>query len=165
MNVEFLENKTGEITAGTYLLSIAEIVNTAQEIGTGALLIVHNYIIGLIWGNNSIYLFDSDSKDQYDNISSSGTAVLLKFDTLFSLENDIKSVYYNTYPLMLQFQVQFMKVHCTENAKNAIKSLLKKERLSARRERDLNTRKRKYHDDPQKKERQLEKDIMIKKKQ
>ena len=58
-----------------------------------------------------------------------------------------------------------MKVHCTENAKNAIKSLLKKERLSARRERDLNTRKRKYHDDPQKKERQLEKDIMIKKKQ
>ena len=101
MNVEFLENKTGEITAGTYLLSIAEIVNTAQEIGTGALLIVHNYIIGLIWGNNSIYLFDSDSKDQYDNISSSGTAVLLKFDTLFSLENYIKSVYYNTYPLML----------------------------------------------------------------
>ena len=31
MNVEFLENKTGEITAGAYLLSnsIAEIVNSA----------------------------------------------------------------------------------------------------------------------------------------
>ena len=165
MNIEFLENKTGEITAGTYLLSIAEIVNSAQEIGTGALLNVNNYILGLIWGNDSIYLFDSHSKDQYGNISSSGTAVLLKFDTLFSLENYVKSVYYNTYPLTLYFQVQFMKVHCAENAKNAIKSLLKKERLSARRERDLNTRKRKYHDDPEKKnERQLEKDIMIKKK-
>ena len=30
MNVEFLENKTGEITAGAYLLSITEIVNSAQ---------------------------------------------------------------------------------------------------------------------------------------
>ena len=87
----------------------------------------------------------------YCNISSSGTAVLLKSDTLFSPENYTKSVYYNTYPLTLYFQVQFMKVHCTENAKNAIKSLLKKEGLSERRERDLNTRKRKYHDDPEKK--------------
>ena len=152
MNVEFLENKTGEITIGAYLLSISEIVNNAQEIGTGALLIVNIYILGLIWRNDSIYLFDSHSKDQYGNISSSGTAVLLKFDTLFySLENYTKSVHYNAYPLTLYFQVQFMKVHCTENAKNAIKSLLKKERSSARRERDLKPRKRKYHDDPEKK--------------
>ena len=99
MNVEFLENKAGEITAGAYLLSIVEIVNSAQQIGTGALLIVNNYILGLIWENDSIYLFDSHSKDQYGNISSSDTAFLLKFDTLFSLENYIKSVYYNTYPL------------------------------------------------------------------
>ena len=81
MNVEFLENKTGEITAGGYLLSIAEIINSAQQIGTGALLIVNNYILGQIWGNDSIYLFDPHSKGQYGNISSSGTAVLLKFDT------------------------------------------------------------------------------------
>ena len=37
--------------------------------------------------------------------------------------------------------------------KIAIKSLLKKEGLSARRERDLNARKRKNHDDPAKKKR------------
>ena len=153
MSVEFLENKTGEITAGVYLLSVAEIVNIAQQIGTGALFIVNNYILGLIWGNDSIYLFDSHSQDQYGNISSSGTAVLQKFDTLFSLENYIKSVYYNTNPLTLYFRVQFMKVHCTENAKIAIKSLLKKEGLSARQERDLNARKRKNHDDPAKKKR------------
>ena len=63
----------------------------------------------------------------------------------------MKSVYCNNDPLTLYFQVQFMKVHSTENAKNAIKSLLKKERLSVRRERDLNARKRKHHDDPEKK--------------
>ena len=82
INVELLENKTGEITAGAYLLSITEIVNSAQQIGTGTLLIVSNYILGLIWGTDSIYLLDSHSKDEYGNLSSSGTAVLLKFDSL-----------------------------------------------------------------------------------
>ena len=89
INVQFLENKTGEITAGAYLLSIAKIVNSVQHIGTGALLIVNNYILGLIWGNDSIYLFDSHSKDENDNLSSSGTAILLKFDSLYSLKNYI----------------------------------------------------------------------------
>ena len=36
INVEFL-NRTGEITAGAYLVSITEIVSDCQEIGTGAL--------------------------------------------------------------------------------------------------------------------------------
>ena len=33
VNVQFLEIKTGEITAGAYLLSIVEIVNSVQQIG------------------------------------------------------------------------------------------------------------------------------------
>ena len=41
INVEFLENKTGEITAGTYLLSFAEIENSTRKIGTVTLLIVN----------------------------------------------------------------------------------------------------------------------------
>ena len=57
MDVEFLENKTGEIRVEAYLLSVAEIVNGAQQIGTGALLIVNNYFLGPNWGNNSIYLY------------------------------------------------------------------------------------------------------------
>ena len=40
VNVKFLEIKTGEITAGAYLLSIVEIVNSVQQFGTGALLIL-----------------------------------------------------------------------------------------------------------------------------
>ena len=131
INAELLENKTGEITAGAYLLSITEIVNSAQQIETGALLILNNYILGLIWGTGSIYLFDSHSKDEYGNFSSTGTAVLLKFDSLNSLENYIRSVYYNTSPHFLYFQVQFTKVNCSANTKTAIKCALKKERLSA----------------------------------
>ena len=50
INVEFLENKTREITTRIYLLSIAKIVNSVQQISTGALLIVNNYIIRLNLG-------------------------------------------------------------------------------------------------------------------
>ena len=84
VSVDFLEKKAGEITAGSYLLSIAESVNSFQHIGTGALLIANNYILGLIWGIDSIHLLDSHSKDENGNLSSSGIAVLLKFDTLHS---------------------------------------------------------------------------------
>ena len=48
INVQFLENKTGQITAAVYLLYIAEIVNSVHDIETGALLIVNNYILALI---------------------------------------------------------------------------------------------------------------------
>ena len=60
-------------------------MNCVQQIGAGALLIVKNYILGLIWGNSSIYLFDSHIKDENGHLSSSGTALLLKFDTLYLL--------------------------------------------------------------------------------
>ena len=69
----------GEVRAGGHLLSIAEIVNRARKIGTGALLIVSNYISGLIWGIDSVYLFDSESKHDYDNLSNSCTSILLNF--------------------------------------------------------------------------------------
>ena len=51
-----LENKKGEIIAEEYLLPIVELVNSVQQIGTGAQLIVNNYILRLIWGNNSMYI-------------------------------------------------------------------------------------------------------------
>ena len=50
INVEFLENKTGEVTAGLYLLSIAEIKDSFGRIGGLAAVIINNDILGLIWG-------------------------------------------------------------------------------------------------------------------
>ena len=72
---------------------------------TGALRIVRNYILGLIWGHDStIYLFDLYSKCENGNLSSFSRAALLKFDILHSLEIYIKSVYYNTYLPTLCFK-------------------------------------------------------------
>ena len=107
INVEFLNIRTGEITAGAYLVSITEIVRDFQQIGTGALLIINNYILGLLWRNQCFFLFDSRRKYVIGRMSVTGTAVLLKFDLWQSLKNDIKSVYYSNYPMTLYFQINF----------------------------------------------------------
>ena len=114
------------------MISVSEIVNSVQHVRTGALIIVSNYNLGLIWGNDSIYLFDSHSKYENGNLSSRGAAVLLIFDTLYLLENYVRSVYYNTFSLTLYSRMKFLKIHCTANAKNAIKYELKKKPLLAR---------------------------------
>ena len=116
------------ITDEAYLVSITKNVSDCQQIGTGALLVINNYISGLLWGNQCFFLFDSHSKDEIERMSATGAAVLLKFDLLQSLENYIKSVYYLNYPMSFYFQVQFLKLKCTENTKNTIKSALKSKR-------------------------------------
>ena len=68
--MEFLESKTGEITAGAYLLSIAEVVNSVQQIVTGPLLIFNDYTLSLMWENDSIYLFDYHINDVNGKLSS-----------------------------------------------------------------------------------------------
>ena len=70
-------------------------------------------------------MFDSRSKDKYGNLSSFGKAVLLNSDSLNSPENYISSVYYNTFPQTLCFQVKFINAHCSGNTKTAIKYALK----------------------------------------
>ena len=52
INVKFLDNKTGNITAATYFLSITEIKSSIQQFGSGPLRIVRNYVLGLIWEND-----------------------------------------------------------------------------------------------------------------
>ena len=123
------------------MISIVEIANGIQQVWTNALLIINNYILGLICGNDSTNSFYSHSNDENDNLSSSGVAVLLKFDMLCSQENFITLVYYKAFPLALYFKVQFTKVHCTVNAKNHINNALKNEQLSARQEKDFFSKK------------------------
>ena len=77
INVEFLNNRRGEITAGAYLVHITEIVSDCQQISTGALLIVRFTL-----GKPVFFLFNSHSKDDVERMSVKGTAALVKFDSL-----------------------------------------------------------------------------------
>ena len=56
INIEFLNNRTENRTAGTYLVPITEFVNHCQQRGTGTLLIINNYILGLRRGNQCFFL-------------------------------------------------------------------------------------------------------------
>ena len=101
-----LENNTGEVKAAGTILIYFRIYKQFSQIGDVAILSINNYILGFIRGNDSIiYLFDSQGKDKKDNLSSSGTAIILKFNKLYSLKTYMKSVYYDTNPLTLHFQV------------------------------------------------------------
>ena len=55
INVPFLNIRTEEITAGAYVLSTSEIMSDCQQIGTGALLIINNYILGLLLENQCFF--------------------------------------------------------------------------------------------------------------
>ena len=58
INIKLLKNNTGEITAGTYLLSIVEIRNSVRQNDAGPLLFVKDYVLGLFCGNDStIYIY------------------------------------------------------------------------------------------------------------
>ena len=76
IDAEFLNNRIGQITAGEYFVSITEIVSDCQQIGAGAQLIINNYILGLLWGNQCFFLFHSHSKDEIRRMSATGTAAL-----------------------------------------------------------------------------------------
>ena len=101
----------------------------------------------------------------YGNLSSSGTAVLLKFDSSNLLENYVRSVYCNTFPQALYFQMEFLKVHCSANTKTAIKCALKKEQLSAGRETVWILKKEKAIMIQGRREVQLKRDLTIKRNQ
>ena len=48
--------------------------------------------------------------------------------------------------------MKFITARSTGNAKTAIKCILKKERLLAKQQRDLNAKKRNYRDDPERRQ-------------
>ena len=86
-------------------------------------------------------MFDLRSKDENDNILAAGTAVLLKFESLSSLEKFIVSVYYTNYPMTHYFQIYFIRVSCTLNARDRMRTTIK----------NINkilAKKVKYHDNP-----------------
>ena len=111
-----LENRTGEITSSTYLTSIGEIVGNFSDLGNSALLIINGYALGIIWGKNCFFLFDSHSKNSNGNICQNGTSVLLKFEALNKLQEYIKDIYYvGLKHETLYFQIQFINLLCSSD--------------------------------------------------
>ena len=114
INFEYLANKTGEIMLNSYLISISGIISSTKLIGNGALLIISSYTLAILWGKNCFYIFDSHCKDLNGDIAVCGTAVLLKFNTLACIDDYIKHTYFNRKSGSLFYQIQFVRVFCSD---------------------------------------------------
>ena len=68
----------------------------------------------------------SISRGKNINVSPSGTAVLLKFDTWLSLEKYIKAIYYSNYSLTMYYQLQFVKFYCSIGTKQILRECLQR---------------------------------------
>ena len=53
-------------------MSFTEIVSDCQQLGTGALLIINDHSLGILWGNQCFFLYDSHRKDEIGRISATG---------------------------------------------------------------------------------------------
>ena len=63
-------------------MSIIKTVGDCQQISTGTLLIINNCILDLPLGNQCcLFIFDAYSKDEIGRMSTTGTSVLLNFDS------------------------------------------------------------------------------------
>ena len=92
IDIALLENRTGEITSSIYMTSTGDTVGNCSNLGNGALLMINGYALGVIWGKNRFFVFDSHSKNSSGNICQNGTSVLLKFETLSKLQEYVKDI-------------------------------------------------------------------------
>ena len=92
--------------------------NACVNKGTGFLLFIDGYTIAILPHSNSIFLFDSHSRDERGLFVSNGYSVLLKFSSLIQVENYIRMVHLayrsNTY---LYFEAQFITVTVVDDEK------------------------------------------------
>ena len=62
IDIALLGNRTCEITSSNYLTSIGDIVGNSSNLCNGALLIINGYVLGIVWGENFFFLFDSNQR-------------------------------------------------------------------------------------------------------
>ena len=76
-------------------------------------MFVNGNTLGIIWNNNSFYLFDSQSRDSSGNPVIDGTAILLKFNSLLYIGEYIRKMYFEKKSGSIYFQIQFIQVVCS----------------------------------------------------
>ena len=68
-------------------------LQTSAEIGNGAVFICTGFSFALMWGKNTIYVFDPHSCDREGAHVPNGQAVLLEFRTLNVLNSCVMKYY------------------------------------------------------------------------
>ena len=93
----------------------------SSQTGNGVIFTCGRLSVSLIWGRNGVFLFDSHIRNIEGFADPKGSAVLLEFRLIRSLNNFIKRFYQENVPnsFLLQYDIQYIKVNkSTENISN-----------------------------------------------
>ena len=95
---------------------------TESERGNAANFACAGFSIAIIWWNNSLFVFDSHSRNADGYHDSNGKAILLEFHLVSSLNSYIKSFFENSTSISLETQcdLQCISVEIVENDKTEI---------------------------------------------
>ena len=81
----------------------------ANSSGNGVIFIMAGFTFAVIWSENGCYLFDSHSRDINGFPSPIGTSVVLKFGSVYEVQEYIREVYFAQASNMSQYyQIQYL---------------------------------------------------------
>ena len=107
IDIEILANYSGLLRQFNIFV---DHLNT--DVGNGVIFTTGGYSFSLIWTKNSVFLFDSHSRDLNGSFTEQGTAVALSFKTLSDVKKYIKTEYSKNIVNFdhTQFELQYVRV-------------------------------------------------------
>ena len=104
---------------------------STSEKGNGFLMFICGFTVAVILYNDSYYLFDSHSRNQYSQMVVNGQSVLLKFSQLSDLEKYIETIYLlQRYQRRAYFQIQYIDVIVCGDASEILRDFHHKKKLN-----------------------------------
>ena len=92
----------------------------STEKGNGAIFTCADFSVAVLWSQHYVYVFDSYSRNSSGFHDSNGKAVLLKFCSINSLNNDLKSFYYSMISIDTQYDLKYVGTEIDLNRRNEI---------------------------------------------
>ena len=92
----------------------------STEKGNGAIFTCADFSVAVLWSQHYVYVFDSYSRNSSGFHDSNGKAILLKFCSINSLNNDLKSFYYSMISIDTQYDLEYVGPEIDLNRRNEI---------------------------------------------
>ena len=123
--VEFLGNQFGLLGNNNLFEGHA-----SCDTGNGLIFTTGGFSFSIIWSKNSVFLFDSHSRDENGGFVSNGCSVILSFRYLNDVQYYIHAVYSKQLPNFpeIQYEIQYIRVATDVNLSAILDSINKSRR-------------------------------------
>ena len=100
----------------------------STEKGNGAIFTCAGFTVAVVWSQNYVDVFDSHSRNSNGFHDPSRKAILLKFCSINSLNNYLKSFYNSMVPIDTQYDLKYVSIEINLNKRIEIHSKLQRKR-------------------------------------